>query len=90
MAVVDIRHNSGLTPSKIVKPMDEQSHVEQVISRMPYGMKNVILLRNREHLTFADVGARLGASPEAARKLWARAIERLQEVMVQDHERRLL
>jgi hypothetical protein len=41
----------------------------------------VIELRNRERLTFAEVGQRMGRSAEAARKLWARAIELLRKEM---------
>ena len=39
--------------------------------------REVIVLRNIEQLEWSEVGARLGRSPEAARKRWTRALQRL-------------
>jgi DNA-directed RNA polymerase specialized sigma24 family protein len=41
-------------------------------------MKRAIVLRNREHLSFAEMSLLLGRSIDATRKLWVRAIERMQ------------
>jgi hypothetical protein len=38
----------------------------------------LIQWHNYERLTFKEIGERLGCSAEAARKAWARAIERVQ------------
>ena len=43
--------------------------------------RQVIEWRNYERLSFAGIGARLGRSDEAARKLWSRAIEQLQALL---------
>jgi DNA-directed RNA polymerase specialized sigma24 family protein len=37
----------------------------------------VIEMRSFEGLQFAQIGERLGISSEAARKVWARAVDRL-------------
>jgi RNA polymerase sigma-70 factor (ECF subfamily) len=41
--------------------------------------RQVIRLRNWEQLSYEDIGQRMGKSAEATRKLWTRAIKRLQE-----------
>jgi RNA polymerase sigma-70 factor (ECF subfamily) len=75
----DEPHDLGTMPSQIIASMEEQARVEQAIARLPNSMQHVILLRHREQIGFVEIGARLGCSPEAARKRWARAVERLQE-----------
>jgi RNA polymerase sigma-70 factor (ECF subfamily) len=56
---------------------EEERRLAEAVARLPPDYRDVIELRNREHLTFAEVGERIGRSDEAARKLWARAIEML-------------
>jgi RNA polymerase sigma-70 factor, ECF subfamily len=82
MDVACHQHDPRLASSGIVSSLEVQARVEQAISRLPNNMKNVILMRNRENFTFAEIGARLGCSSDAARNRWARAIERLQAEMV--------
>jgi RNA polymerase sigma-70 factor (ECF subfamily) len=41
----------------------------------------VLRLRYWEGLSFPEIGQRLGRSTDAVRKLWYRAVERLQEEM---------
>jgi hypothetical protein len=41
-------------------------------------MQRVIHLRHRDNQSFAEIGARLGKSADAAGKVWAKALERLQ------------
>ena len=43
--------------------------------------REVVILRNLEGLKFNEVAARMGRSSGAVRMLWARAIERLSEVL---------
>jgi RNA polymerase sigma-70 factor (ECF subfamily) len=66
------------TPSKEAVALERELALERALSRLPPQMRMAIVLRNREHLSFAQIGMRLERSTEAARKLWARAIERLQ------------
>jgi RNA polymerase sigma-70 factor (ECF subfamily) len=49
--------------------------------RLPADEQAVIGLRQFESLSFEEVGRRLDRSPEAARKLWYRAIARLQHML---------
>jgi RNA polymerase sigma-70 factor (ECF subfamily) len=61
--------------------LEEERRLAEAVARLPNDYRKVIELRNREHLTFAEVGERIGRSEEAARKLWARAIEMLRREM---------
>jgi RNA polymerase sigma-70 factor (ECF subfamily) len=53
--------------------------LEQALQRLPAAYRQVILWRNRDQKKFADIGARLDRSPDAARMLWRRAIRLLKK-----------
>ncbi len=55
--------------------------LQQALRQLSPDHEAVIRLRNWERLSFAEIGQRLGRSEEAAKKLWARAITRLKEVL---------
>lgn len=72
--------SAGLpSPSQAAIANEEQTLVEKALARLPEHLRQVVLMRNREHLSFAEIGERMQRSSEAARKLWARGIEKLQE-----------
>ena len=57
---------------------DERDHaLERAMEQLPEEYRRVIQLRYREGLSFEQIAAALARSPNSARKLWARAIERL-------------
>jgi RNA polymerase sigma-70 factor (ECF subfamily) len=66
------------SPSNIVSHAEQAVLVERAISRLPKVQREVIYLRSRDGLSYGEIGERLGRSPEAVRKLWGRAIARLQ------------
>src|SRR5262245_41299502 len=49
--------------------------LEAALARLPDRYREVIRLRYREQRSFAEIGAALGCSAEAARKVWARAVD---------------
>jgi RNA polymerase sigma-70 factor (ECF subfamily) len=65
---------------------EEAALLDAALQRLPEDYRQVIQLRNWELLPFEDIGQRLNRSAEAARKLWARAIEHLQREL-ESHER---
>jgi len=69
------------TPSPSGQAMEhEQDEVLQAaLGRLPEDYRRVITLRYEEQLPFEEIGRLLQRSPDAARKLWARAVERLHE-----------
>lgn len=74
----------GLTPSAQFFAMEKQKRVEYALQQLSPDMRQAILLRNREHLSFAQIGEQMNRSADAARKLWARAVERMHDMLVAD------
>jgi RNA polymerase sigma-70 factor (ECF subfamily) len=66
-------NRSGLTGSSA-----QDLELDQALARLPEDYRTVILLRHRDKLAFAEIGAQTGRSADAARMLWTRAIKRLQ------------
>jgi RNA polymerase sigma-70 factor (ECF subfamily) len=52
--------------------------VQRALEQLPDEYRQVIQLRYEEGRSFEDIGQLLGCTPNAARKLWVRAIKRLQ------------
>jgi RNA polymerase sigma-70 factor (ECF subfamily) len=60
---------------------EESQRVNQALDRLPQEYRQAILLRYRDGLSFEEIGRQLQRSPNAARKLWLRAVERLRQEM---------
>jgi RNA polymerase sigma-70 factor (ECF subfamily) len=60
---------------------EETEEFHAALARLPDEYRQVIFLRYQEQLSFEEVGGRLGRTPNAARLLWLRAIERLKKEM---------
>ncbi len=58
---------------------EEMTALQSAMSRLPDDYRQVIRLRNTEGLPFVQVGRQMCRSEEAVRKLWSRAIVRLQQ-----------
>jgi len=71
--------DAGPTPSARLQADERQAQVERALARLPADYREVILLRNQARHAFEEVGRLMHRSADAARRLWARAIERLQE-----------
>jgi len=52
--------------------------INRALGRLPEDYRRAVLFRYVDHNTFQEIGARMGCSAEAARKLWNRAVHRLQ------------
>jgi RNA polymerase sigma-70 factor, ECF subfamily len=55
--------------------------LREALLRLPPDEQAVICLRQFDSLSFQEIGRRLGRSPEATRKLFSRAIARLQRLL---------
>ncbi len=71
--------DQGPTPSKNVMREEAVDSLEAALSRLPDDYRLIIVYRYREERSFEDIAQRMNRSPNAARKLWSRAIERLQK-----------
>jgi RNA polymerase sigma-70 factor (ECF subfamily) len=66
------------TPATRASSAEQHRLLEAAIEALPRDERTVILLHGRDRLSWDEIGRRIGRSPEAARKLWSRAVVRLQ------------
>jgi RNA polymerase sigma-70 factor (ECF subfamily) len=66
------------TPSERLSAREQSAALSAAMKGLPEHHQQVLRLRYQEKLTFAQIGDLLGCSAEAARKHWARAVDRLQ------------
>ena len=69
------------TPSARVAAGEETAALESALSQLPEHYRRVLHLRYQEKQPFAQIGAAMNCSSEAARKLWARAVIHLQKML---------
>jgi RNA polymerase sigma-70 factor (ECF subfamily) len=67
------------SPSRVAMAQEEADALRRVLERLPEDYRLALLLRHLEELPFEEIGRRLNRTANAARKLWARAVEMLQE-----------
>lgn len=72
-------------PHQAVIGRDEADQLRAAISRLPETMRQVLFLRTWERRSFAEIASQLGSTPEAVRKVWSRAVRRLQGELVEDY-----
>ncbi len=73
----------GDSPSRMAMAEEEARLIEQVLTQLPQDYRRVIRLRSWDLRTFVQIGQQLDCSPDAARKLWLRAIERFEQLWLQ-------
>ena len=69
------------TPSSQARSREWKEAVKKAVEQLPAHYRDVIYRRDFQGLPFEEIGLRLGKSPEAARKLWERAIKLLREIL---------
>jgi RNA polymerase sigma-70 factor (ECF subfamily) len=67
------------TPSSVVGRDEQTELLRRVLARLPEHYRQVLVWRQWEDLPFEEIGRRLDRTPAAARQLWMRALERLEE-----------
>lgn len=68
------------TPRTVLSAREESRVLKEAVDQLPGDYRQVVLLRNWEELPFEEIGRRIDRSPEAARKLWMRAIRQLRAI----------
>ena len=76
---------NDVTPSGQAMRREAFRAMEQALSKLTPIYRQVIELRHRERLSFHEISLRLDRSPDAARMLWCRAIERLKLTIEPSH-----
>jgi RNA polymerase sigma-70 factor (ECF subfamily) len=67
-----------LTPSCAAAAAEQARALQEALARLPEAYRLVLRYRYDEGRPFAEIARLMGRSPNAARKLWARAVEWLQ------------
>jgi RNA polymerase sigma-70 factor (ECF subfamily) len=69
------------TASAIAVAGEDEAKVRAALNTLPEDYRNVIDWRYKEELSFAEIASRMGRSENAVRKLWFRAIEKLEAAL---------
>lgn len=75
----ELRPNQQVGPDQTAIAHDEAGRLGRAIASLPDHLREVLVLRTWERRPFAEVAARLNGTPESVRKLWGRAVRRLQD-----------
>ncbi|HEV3255895.1 MAG TPA: sigma-70 family RNA polymerase sigma factor [Gemmataceae bacterium] len=67
------------SPSQKAVRREQAARLLAAIERAPADYRDVLQLRNFEHLAYADVATRMGRSEQAVRQLWVRAVKHLRQ-----------
>jgi RNA polymerase sigma-70 factor (ECF subfamily) len=73
--------DAGDSPSTAAADREQEERLYRAMRRLPDIERQVLELRNWQRMPFAEIGQQMDRSSEAARKLWSRAIVRLQKLM---------
>jgi RNA polymerase sigma-70 factor (ECF subfamily) len=68
---------AGPSPLEEVLAREQEQRLQQALLRLPEDHRQVLLWRYQEQLPFEEIARRLDRTANAARKLWARAVENL-------------
>jgi RNA polymerase sigma-70 factor (ECF subfamily) len=68
-----------LSPSRAASDRELARKVRQVLAELTDNDREIVMLRNFEHLSNAEAGQVLGIQPEAAKKRYTRALVRMKE-----------
>ncbi|MFO0953073.1 MAG: sigma-70 family RNA polymerase sigma factor [Isosphaeraceae bacterium] len=74
------------TPSGKAIRRERERALVLALERLPDHYREVVRWHHEERLTFDQIAGRLKTSPDAARKLWARALLRLREALGSSHD----
>ncbi len=74
------------SPSTALSGREQEQLLYHAMGALREEERKVIELRNWQRLTFTQIGVEMNRSANAVRKLWSRAVIRLQEVMDGEHE----
>ena len=65
------------SPSSHAVRREEAQALERALSRLPVHYRQILQWRHQDSRPFAEIAVLLACSPDAARQLWARAMQKL-------------
>jgi RNA polymerase sigma-70 factor (ECF subfamily) len=74
------------SPSAHLLALERRELLLRAVDRLPEDYRRVLLLRYQKEMTFEEIGRDMQRSGDAARMLWARALERLKHELRPLHE----
>ena len=72
------------SPSSLVGRREQAVLLADALEKLPADYREIFLMRNLEHIPFAEIAVRTGRSPGAARMLWTRTIKKLSQLLEED------
>jgi RNA polymerase sigma-70 factor (ECF subfamily) len=72
---------ASASPSVQAMAHEQADAVRRALTRLSDDYRQIIVWRYQEHRSFEEIANRMNRSETAVRKLWARAVERLQQEM---------
>jgi RNA polymerase sigma-70 factor (ECF subfamily) len=80
--------SDSASPSKAAANREQAAAIQSALGRIPDDYRRVIVWYQYDQHTFEEIGRRLDRSPEAARKIWSRALVRLTQELGPTHDPR--
>lgn len=71
----------GNSPSQSMVRREQAVLVAEALAALPEAYREVVILRQIEDLSFADVALRMDRTVDSVQKLWVRALAKLRELM---------
>lgn len=71
----------GNSPSQSMVRREQAVLVAEALAALPEAYREVVILRQLEDLSFADVALRMDRTVDSVQKLWVRALAKLRELM---------
>jgi RNA polymerase sigma-70 factor (ECF subfamily) len=75
-----------LTPSHHAIADEQRQELRRALEQLPDDYRQILLLRYEENRSFEEIGQIMQRTANASRKLWGRAVERLQQEFERNHE----
>jgi len=66
------------SPSRLAMREEDAVRLENVLKRLPEDYREILEMRYRREMPFEEIAAQMNRSQNAVRKLWSRAVLRLQ------------
>jgi RNA polymerase sigma-70 factor (ECF subfamily) len=76
------------SPSARARAHERDEALARALAQLPKPQQHIIRLRSYGDLSFEEAGKLMGRSADAARKLWGRAVEQLQQLLEAPDESR--
>lgn len=76
--------NSEYRPSFQIRLKEEVLELEVALDQLPENQRDIIVMRQYEGMSFKEIGEELGSSEDAARMQYARAMDKLTDLLTHD------